>query len=69
VNEPYDAMLVRQGLEQRQEFPRLNDAILWIARELNAGHGYTTYGEVRCKGALLWRRGKRSALEQPSKLG
>ena len=49
------------GQQQKQEFDRLADAILWTTGELNAGDGHTIYGEIQFKGKLLWRRGTRPA--------
>jgi hypothetical protein len=56
----YRATLVRSnGPEQIQHFNRITDAILWLVDELDAGHGFSVYGEVHSGDGLLWRRGRR----------
>ena len=55
----YRTTLVRSnGPEQIRHFSRLSDAILWLTDELDAGHGYSVYGEVHVGGNVLWRRGR-----------
>jgi hypothetical protein len=39
-----------------EEFPRLIDAILWLAKEFDAGEGSAQQGEVHHDGALVWRK-------------
>ena len=46
----------RNTAEQIKTFSRFNDAILWLSKEFDAGDGYAQYGEIRCRGRLLWRR-------------
>jgi hypothetical protein len=58
----YNAAAFRpDGDEQSHGFDQLADAILWLRERLNAGDGYTVYGEVRSGDQLLWRGGKRPA--------
>jgi len=53
----YQAMLrTKTSGEQVRRFTQLNDAILWIATEFNAGDGFAEYGEVRHNDQVLWRR-------------
>jgi hypothetical protein len=56
----YDATAFRADGERKSvEFERLSDAIVWLRRMLEAGDGYTVYGEIRSRDQLLWRGGKR----------
>ena len=55
----YRATLIRSnGPEQIRHFSRFTDAMLWLVDEMNAGHGYSVYGEIHSGDELLWRRGK-----------
>ena len=53
----YTATLVSQrGSLSVKDFPRLIDAILWLAKEFDAGEGNAQKGEVHRDGALVWRK-------------
>jgi hypothetical protein len=55
----------RSGVKRARQFPRLNDAILWLMQEFEAGEdGNAVLGEIRLQGALVWRR---SAFRTPRK--
>jgi hypothetical protein len=59
----YEATLQSRGSSQQiREFARLSDAILWLAGEFEAGDGNAEHGEIRYRGAVLWR--KRAALSR-----
>ena len=63
----YNAVAFRiDGDVQSQGFYNLTEAILWLRRRLQAEDGHTVYCEVRCRGQLLWRRGKRPAVSTDS---
>jgi hypothetical protein len=53
----YAATLVsRRGGVRVKDFPRLIDAILWLAKEFDAAEGSAKLGEVHRDGALVWRK-------------
>ena len=53
----YEATLLdRFGTKNKKGFRRLNEAIIYLAREFAAGDGNAVYGEIRLEGALVWRR-------------
>ena len=41
---------------QIKEFHRLNEAIMWLVQEFEAGDGNAILGEIRLQGALIWRK-------------
>src|SRR4051812_35656608 len=63
VEDIYKATLHRlKGDRQTRDFTRFTDAMLWLAGELEAGDGHAVYGEVRLRGELVWRRGRRAGV-------
>jgi hypothetical protein len=58
----YKATAYRSDGEQNvRKFEQLSQAIVWVAAEVDAGDGFTIYGEVVFKDNVLWRRGTRPA--------